>query len=45
MARCHHSTSNSYSSIMKYFNPGFILGLTATPERMDNQDVFWFILK
>lgn len=37
---CHHSTNNSYSSIMKYFNPGFILGLTATPERMDNQDVF-----
>lgn len=37
---CHHSTNNSYSSIMKYFNAGFILGLTATPERMDNQDVF-----
>ena len=37
---CHHGTNNSYSSIMKYFNAGFILGLTATPERMDNQDVF-----
>ena len=25
---------------MNYFKPGFLLGITATPERMDNQDVF-----
>ena len=37
---CHHASASSYKSIMDYFKPGFILGLTATPERMDNQDVF-----
>lgn len=37
---CHHATSNTYKSIMEYFTPGFYLGLTATPERMDNEDVF-----
>lgn len=25
---------------MNYFQPEFLLGLTATPERMDNKDVF-----
>ena len=40
MDECHHATSKSYSSIMSYFKPGFYLGLTATPERMDNKDVF-----
>jgi superfamily II DNA or RNA helicase len=37
---CHHAAANSYRSIMNYFKPGFMLGITATPERMDNQDVF-----
>ena len=37
---CHHATSSTYQTIMNYFNPRFYLGLTATPERMDNQDVF-----
>ena len=36
----HHASATTYKSIMKYFNPEFILGLTATPERMDNEDVF-----
>ncbi len=40
MDECHHATSNSYRSIMDYFHPGFILGLTATPDRMDNEDVY-----
>ncbi len=40
MDECHHATSTSYSSIMSYFKPGFYLGLTATPERMDKEDVF-----
>lgn len=40
MDECHHICANSYKSIMDYFTPGFVLGLTATPERMDNQDVF-----
>ena len=36
---CHHSVAASYKKIIDYFKPEFLLGLTATPERMDNQDV------
>lgn len=37
---CHHATAETYKEIISYFEPEFLLGLTATPERMDNQDVF-----
>lgn len=37
---CHHATAETYRKIIAYFEPEFLLGLTATPERMDNQDVF-----
>jgi len=37
---CHHTTASSYRQIISYFEPEFLLGLTATPERMDHQDVF-----
>ena len=37
---CHHATAETYKQIIGYFEPEFLLGLTATPERMDNQDVF-----
>lgn len=37
---CHHAAASTYKKIMDYFNPMFLLGLTATPERMDNEDVF-----
>ena len=37
---CHHATAETYKRILQYFEPEFLLGLTATPERMDNQDVF-----
>lgn len=36
----HHATAENYKNIMNYFQPEFMLGLTATPERMDNKDVF-----
>ena len=36
----HHATADTYRTIMNYFKPEFMLGLTATPERMDNEDVF-----
>jgi len=36
---CHHAVAESYKKIINYFKPEFLLGLTATPERMDNQDV------
>lgn len=36
----HHAVSNNYQNIINYFKPKFMLGLTATPERLDNKDVF-----
>lgn len=36
----HHIVAEGGKKIFKYFNPEFLLGLTATPERMDNQDIF-----
>lgn len=36
----HHATANNYKNILDYFKPKFLLGLTATPERLDNKDVF-----
>ncbi len=36
---CHHAVASSYQKILAYFRPEFLLGLTATANRMDNQDV------
>ena len=36
---CHHLTANSYRGILNYFEPKVLLGLTATPERMDGGDI------
>ena len=36
----HHSASESYQKVINYFTPNFLLGLTATPERMDNHNIF-----
>ncbi|MCM4155147.1 DEAD/DEAH box helicase [Gramella sp. AN32] len=35
----HHIAANSYRPILKYFSPKILLGLTATPERMDGEDI------
>ncbi len=35
----HHSAAKTYRRILGYFHPDFILGLTATPERADDQSV------
>lgn len=37
----HHASASSYKSIIDYFEPKFLLGLTATPERMDNEDAIF----
>lgn len=37
---CHHATAKTYQDILHYFEPQFLLGITATPERMDEADVF-----
>ena len=36
---CHHATAQTYQQILGYFTPQFILGLSATPERADGEDV------
>lgn len=35
----HHAAAPSYQKLLKYYNPKILLGLTATPERMDGQNV------
>ena len=36
---CHHAVASTYRQIIEYFEPEFLLGLTATENRMDNLDV------
>lgn len=36
----HHAASPSYTAILDYFKPKFLLGMTATPERTDNENIF-----
>lgn len=36
---CHHLTAASYRGIIQYFQPKVLLGLTATPERLDGGDI------
>jgi len=35
----HHIAAASYRPILSHFNPTILLGLTATPERMDGEDI------
>lgn len=35
----HHASAKSYQTLLSYFKPKILLGLTATPERMDGLDV------
>lgn len=36
----HHAVNNQYRRIVDYFKPQFLLGLTATPERMDGRNIY-----
>lgn len=36
----HRVGASSYQNIMEYFRPAFWLGMTASPERTDNYDVY-----
>lgn len=36
----HRSGANSYLRLIEYFEPRFLLGMTATPERTDGNDIF-----
>lgn len=35
----HHISASSYRPILNYFKPKVLLGLTATPERMDGENI------
>lgn len=36
----HHAVNDQYKRIVNYFKPKFMLGLTATPERMDGRSIY-----
>ena len=36
----HHAVNEQYQRIVEYFKPQFLLGLTATPERMDGRNIY-----
>ena len=36
----HHAVATTYTRILQHFEPKFLLGITATPDRLDNKDVF-----
>ena len=36
----HRSGSDSYKRLLEHFQPRFLLGMTATPERTDGEDIF-----
>ena len=36
----HHSGAKSYQKILDYFKPKFLLGMTATPERSDEFNIY-----
>ena len=35
----HHAAARSYKQLFSYYRPKILLGLTATPERMDGEDI------
>lgn len=36
----HHAAAKMYQNLLNYFKPKFLLGLTATPERMDGRNIY-----
>nr|WP_279285712.1 DEAD/DEAH box helicase [Colidextribacter sp. OB.20] len=41
----HHAAADTYQKVLSYFKPAFTLGLTATPERTDDNKVILDIFK
>lgn len=35
----HHAAARSYQKLLSYYHPKILLGLTATPDRMDGKDI------
>ena len=41
----HHAAADTYQKVLAYFKPSFTLGLTATPERTDDNKIILDIFK
>lgn len=39
----HHVAAESYVRVLDYFKPEFLVGLTATPYRLDDKDIMGFV--
>ncbi|MCK9526307.1 MAG: DEAD/DEAH box helicase family protein, partial [Limnochordia bacterium] len=35
----HHASARTYDNLLEYYTPDLLLGLTATPERLDGEDI------
>lgn len=38
----HHAAAPTYQKLLEYYNPEILLGLTATPERMDGKNILTY---
>lgn len=38
----HHAAAGTYKKVLEYFEPKWLLGLTATPERTDGNDILTY---
>ncbi|MBS4539012.1 DUF3427 domain-containing protein [Clostridium sp. D2Q-11] len=38
----HHAAADSYQKLLSHYKPKILLGLTATPERMDGKDILQY---
>lgn len=36
----HHAAAPTYERLLNHFDPKFLLGITATPDRLDNKDIY-----
>jgi HKD family nuclease len=36
----HHAGASTYQKVINYFKPKFLVGMTATPDRMDDFDIY-----
>ena len=36
----HHASEGMYQKVLHYFKPDFLLGMTATPDRTDGENIY-----
>ncbi len=40
MDEVHHASAGMYQKVLRYFKPDFLLGMTATPDRTDGENIY-----